>query len=145
MSTIAGHADSLTDAHRATIKVAEEVMATLGRADLEGFMAYFDEDGALEFPFHTPDEPPRIAGKSTIQEYLISTGGYKFPRAFPISAVYPGHDPEWVVIEFRGDFTDTRTDEDYSNRYIAVLRVKNGKIMLFREFFDSLTREKYEG
>ena len=69
----------------------------------------------------------------------------KKPRGFPLKAIDSGADPQWVVVEFHGDLTNTKTGEDDGNEGVVVFRVIDGKVALFREFYDSLKRQKNEG
>ncbi len=70
--------------------------------------------------------------------------GYKKPKGFPVKAVYPVADSEWVIIEFQGHLTNTKTGEDYGNEYIVVVQIRDSRISLFLEFFDSLQRKAFE-
>ena len=142
MSDIHGDASVLTDRHRETIEMGRRFLETLGAGDMDALMELFHEDASLEFPFG--DEEP-IQGIDALRRYFGQTGGYKKPRGFPVKRVYPGADPEWVVIEFHGDLTNVKTGEDYTNEYIVVIRVTDGKVALFREFFDTAVRQEREG
>lgn len=144
MTNITARPDYVTHAHDTTIRAATDFLETLGRGDMESLMTLWHDDGRLEFPFSPKAQAP-VVGIDDLRTYFLGTKGYKKPRGFPIKAIHPGVDPEWVIIEFHGDLTNTQTGKDYSNEYVVVVRVKNGKVILFREFFDSLKRANEEG
>lgn len=144
MNVIAGREDTLSDAHKSTIAAATRFLETLGKGDMEGLMPLWHENGRLEFPF-SPNGHPPVEGIERLRDYFLGTRGRKSPKGFPIKGIYPGSDPDWVVVEFRGDLTNTKTGEDYSNEYIAVMQMVGGKVHLFREYFDSVKRMRYEG
>ncbi|KIC48370.1 nuclear transport factor 2 family protein [Tateyamaria sp. ANG-S1] len=144
MTETTARPDFVTKAHDATIEAATHFLETLGRGDMETLMTLWHDDGRLEFPFSPHAQAP-VVGIENLRTYFSRTKGYKKPRGFPIKAVHPGADPEWVIIEFHGDLTNTRTGKDYSNEYVVIVQVTNGKVILFREFFDSLKRANEEG
>ncbi|BAZ11641.1 hypothetical protein NIES4071_34670 [Calothrix sp. NIES-4071] len=76
--------------------------------------------------------------------YKLFTKGYKQPTSFPITASYPLEGGNGVILEFYGHLKNTQTGEQYTNSYIVVFKFREGKLILFREFFDSLKRQKYE-
>ncbi|WP_227268705.1 nuclear transport factor 2 family protein [Roseobacter weihaiensis] len=144
MTNSTARPDFVTPAHDITIQVATGFLETLGRGDMESLMTLWHDKGRLEFPF-SPNAQAPVVGIDNLRSYFLGTKGYKKPRGFPIKAIYPGADPEWVIIEFHGDLTNTRTGKEYSNEYVVVVQVKDSKVILFREFFDSLKRANEEG
>ena len=134
----------LTPKGRANIELAARFLELLAASRMDEIADMWAEDAVLEFPFRPPGAPERIEGKSAIATYFQGTKGYKKPESFPIKGIYPGHDPDVVFVEFEGHLVNTRTGERYSNDYIALFRFRDGKIAQFREFFDSLRRERHE-
>ena len=131
-----------TETHQQTIDVATEFLHTLGRGDMETLMKLWHDNGRLEFPFSPTGEEP-VEGIDQLRSYFEATQGYKKPYGCSIKAVIPAANPDCVVVEFHGDLIDTRTDELYDNEYIAIVRVRDRRVILFREFFDSLKRQKH--
>ena len=108
-------------------------------------MNFWADDGVLEFPFHPPGASDRVEGKSNITKYFGGTEGKKKPLAFPITGSYPMLDPTMVLIEFEGKLQNLVTEEHYTNKYVVLFQFNEaGKVTLFREYFDSLKRQKYE-
>lgn len=145
MTTLRGRQDVLTKQHHETAALVEKWLGRLGKSNMDGVMELWHSEGALEFSFDPNTPEKRITGSADISAYFHQTGGYKKPRGFTIKAIYPCADPEWATVEFKGELTRTDTGQDYSNAYIAVVRVIDGKMKLFREFFDSHKRRQFEG
>lgn len=144
-SLIFGRPEFVTESHRHSIAVALQWLETLGNGDMDTLMTLWHEDGVLEFPFN-PEEAgsDRVEGFEALSDYFQGTKGHKKPIAFPVKAIYPGADPDWLVVEFISRLLNTKTNEEYSNEYIVVIHVYEGKVILFREFFDSIKRKKFE-
>ena len=135
----------LTETHQQNLQTAKDFMATLAEGNMEKLMDLWAEDGVLEFPFHPPGASDRVEGKSNITEYFNGTKGKKKPLAFPITGSYPMLDPKLVLIEFEGKLQNLVTGENYTNQYVVLFQFnETGKVTLFREYFDSLKRQKFE-
>lgn len=135
----------LTKTHQQNLQTAKDFMATLAKGDMNKLMNFWAENGVLEFPFHPPGEHERVEGKSNITEFFNGTEGKKKPLAFPITGSYPMLDPQMVLLEFEGKLQNMVTREHYTNKYVVLFQFNEaGKVTLFREYFDSLKRQKYE-
>ena len=91
------------------------------------------EDTVFEFPY---GGYPPLEGRAAILEHL-RTGMANFVKSmdFTIQAIHPAADPELVFAEYTS--TAVRVDGGpYGNRYICMLRLRGGKIVLFREFYN---------
>ena len=135
----------LSKTHQKNLQTAKDFMETLAKGDMKQLMNFWAEDGVLEFPFHPPDAHARIEGKSNIAQYFNGTEGKKKPLAFPIKGSYPMLDPKMVLLEFQGQLQNMVTKEHYTNEYVVLFGFNEaGQVTLFREYFDSLKRQKYE-
>ena len=129
---------------KANIALAERFLALLAASEMEQVSAMFAADAVLQFPFRPPGANDDVRGGAAIAEYFQATTGYKKPESFPIKEVYPGLDPDVVFVEFEGNLVNTLTGERYSNDYIVLFRFRDGLIVQFREFFDSLRRAQFD-
>ena len=135
----------LTKTHQQNLQTAKDFMSTLAAGDMQKLMDFWAESGVLEFPFHPPGASDRVEGKLNIAEYFQGTEGKKKPIAFPITGSYPMLDPQMVLLEFEGKLQNMVTGEHYTNEYVVLFKFdESGKVILFREYFDSLKRQKYE-
>lgn len=131
--------------HQQNLQTAKDFMKTLAAGDMKKLMTFWSSDGVLEFPFHPPEAPDRIVGKSAITDYFEGTTGKKKPFSFPIKGSYSMLDPSFVLIEFDGELQNLLTGENYTNKYCALFQFDElGKMILFREYFDSLKRQQFD-
>ncbi|WP_216900488.1 nuclear transport factor 2 family protein [Nocardia alni] len=108
----------------------------LATGDTEGFIGLFAPDAVIELPFAGPGMPDRIEGSAAIGEYArhVNDSGVKLDAVENVE-VYESTDPEVVVVETRATGT-LPTGQPLSRTSIQIFRVRDGKILLFRDFFD---------
>jgi uncharacterized protein len=106
--------------------------------DTDGFADLFAPDGVIEGPFTGPPGTPlRLEGREAIREY--SRRVMASPLAledFEVAALYHTQDPEVVIVEMRTKGTVTTTGRSFTATSIQVLRIRDGHIVLFRDFAD---------
>jgi len=94
------------------------------------------EDAVMEFPFAPPSRPRRVEGKSNIMKYLQAIQGNITVTSFSDVEIHRMIDPDCVVVEMTGHGTVLATGAAYDRRYIDVFRTKNGRIQLFRDYWN---------
>jgi uncharacterized protein (TIGR02246 family) len=106
--------------------------------DADGLADLFAPDAVMEFAFHgPPGTPVRVEGREAIREY--SRRVMKSPlrlEEYEVAELYEDHDPELVVVEMRARATITTTGQSFTAMSIQVLRIRDGQIVLFRDFAD---------
>ena len=106
--------------------------------DADGFAALFAPDAVIEFCFHgPPGTPVRLEGREAIREYSrqVMTSPLRLEE-FEIAELYLTQDPEVVIVEMRTTATVTTTGQSFTATSIQILRIRDGQIMLFRDFPD---------
>lgn len=94
-------------------------------------------DGRFEGPY-SPGGEMVTRGREAVVAMLEGVGEKMFKQvAFTIEREYPCTDPAFAVAEYRSEAL-LHNGADYVNRYIAVCEVRDGKIMLFREYFNPM-------
>lgn len=97
----------------------------------------FDPAGVLEFPYPPPGVPSRFVGHHELYEHMKD-----FPKEFDVRfsglTFHETTDPELVIAEFVGEGRGVRTGRPFHQVYISVVRFQNGKIVLFRDFWNPL-------
>ena len=53
---------------------------------------------------------------------------------YEVTELYETHDPEVVIAEIRAAATLTTTGQSFATTSIQVLRIRDGQIVLFRDF-----------
>ena len=118
--------------------------------DADGFADLCAPDAVIEFAFHgPPGTPVRVAGREAIREYSrqIVTSPLRL-EAYEVAELYQTQDPEVVIAEMRSTATLTTTGRSLTVTSIQVLRIRDGQIVLFRDFadprvFEELTRDPH--
>jgi ketosteroid isomerase-like protein len=130
-----------TTNHASTREVFEEVQRRLLALDIEGFVDLFAVDGAIERPFAAPGVPRRVQGREEIRasmmpraRYLVESG-LRIER-FDSLVVHETTDPEVVIAEFDQDLAVGGSTHRLS--LVQVVRVRDGEIVLFRDYVDPL-------
>lgn len=127
-----------------------DILARRGRlivaGDADGFADLFTADAVIEFAFHGPPaaEPVRLAGREAIREYSrrIMASPLRVSE-LEVVALHQTQDPEVVVAEVRA--TATAADRTFTATSIQILRFRDGRIALFRDFADPRLLEYVTG
>jgi uncharacterized protein (TIGR02246 family) len=105
--------------------------------DADDFADLFAPDGVFEAPFAPPGAPARLEGREAIREYSrrVMASPLRL-EGFEVAELYQTQDPEVVIVEMRTKGTVTTTGQSFAATSIQVLRIRDGQIVLFRDFAD---------
>ena len=106
--------------------------------DIDGFVDLFAPDAVLEGPFTGPQGASlRLEGLEAIREYSrqIMASPLRL-EDFETVEFYQTQDPEVVIVELRTKATVTSTGRAFTATSIQVFRIREGRILLFRDFAD---------
>lgn len=118
-------------------QVLEQRRELLLKQDLDGFVDLFAPDGVIELPFAGPGMPSRLAGQQAIRDYSHRMAASPLRiDDLEATALYHTDDPEVVVIELATRGTVTSTGRTFAGTSIQVFRIRDGKIVLFRDYFN---------
>jgi hypothetical protein len=120
-------ADVLAQRHRLTLN-----------GDADGLADLFAPDAVIESPFAPPGAPLRLAGREAIREYSrhVMASPLRLEE-YEVVEFYQTQDPEVVIVEIRAKATLTTTGRSFAATSIQILRIREGQIVLFRDFADS--------
>ncbi|RMI38648.1 hypothetical protein EBN88_16490 [Streptomyces triticirhizae] len=120
------------------------------RFDMAGQADLFAEDGVMEFPFAPAGTPRRLEGRAAIREVL--GGAVERTRETGMRLLDHGQytihdttDPEVIVVEFDAHGQAGPDGEIRTCPYIQVLRVRDGEIVLFRDYWSMETARPFWG
>jgi hypothetical protein len=115
--------------------------------DADGFADLFAPDAVIEFSFHgPPGTPVRLAGREVIREYSRQVMASPLQlEQYEVTELYQAQDPEVVIAEMRAKATVTTTGRSIMATSIQVLRIRDGRILLFRDFADPRFLEDVTG
>jgi ketosteroid isomerase-like protein len=123
------------DQNRALV---DRALALLLAKDMAGFAELWAPDGVLEFPFAPPGYPSRLNGRAEVRDYVRDYPSVVDLRAVTSLAVHQSVEPEVVVVEFEVDGVAVRTGRPYQLGYVAVLTVRDGEILRYRDYWSPL-------
>ena len=106
--------------------------------DADGFAALFAADAVIEFSFHgPPGTPVRLAGREAIREYSRQVMASPLRlEDYEVTELYQTQDPAVVIVEMRAKATVTTTGRSITATSIQILQIREGRIVLFRDFAD---------
>src|SRR5580692_4951406 len=106
--------------------------------DADGFAALFAPDAVIESSFAgPPGTPVRLAGREAIREYSRQVMASPLRlEDYEVTELYQAQDPEVVIVEMRAKATMTTTARSITATSIQVLRIRDGHIVLFRDYAD---------
>ena len=115
--------------------------------DTDGFADLFAPDAVIEFSFHgPPGTPVRLAGREVIREYSRQVMASPLRlEDYEVAELYQAQDPEVVIVEMRAKATVTTTGRSITASSIQVLRIRDGHIVLFRDYADPRFLEDVTG
>ena len=110
--------------------------------DIDGYADLFAPDGVIEAPFAPPGTPSRLEGREAIREYSrrVMASPLRL-EDYEVVELYQTQDPEVVIVEMRAKATLTTTGRSFVATSIQILRIREGQIVLFRDFADSRALE----
>ena len=114
--------------------------------DADGYADLFAPDGAIESPFAPPGAPSRLAGREAIREHsrrLVASPVRL--EDFEDVDLYQTQDPEVVIVEVRAKATLTTTGRSFATTSVQIYRIREGQIVLFRDFADPRVLEDVIG
>ncbi len=115
--------------------------------DADGFAALFAPDAVIESSFAgPPGTPVRLEGREAIRQYSrrVMASPLRLEE-YEVTELYQAQDPEVVIAEMRAKATVTTTGRPLTASSIQVLRIRDGQIVLFRDFADPRLLEQVTG
>ena len=106
--------------------------------DMTGFAGLWAADGVMEFPFAPPGYPARLEGRAAIEDYLRDYPKMLDIQGFPTQVVHQSTNPDVAVVEFDAEGVVVATGKPYRFSYIAVITVRDGEIMSYRDYWNPL-------
>ena len=99
---------------------------------------FFAPDAVFEYPFAPPGLEQTFTGKEAIIGNFLRVRKYLALESFSAANVIECRDPNTVVLEANGTGRSLVTNERYDQRYISVITVRDGLIVLYRDYWNPL-------
>jgi uncharacterized protein len=122
-------------AHPTPAQVLDRRRELLLNHDTEGFADLFAPEAVIEMPFADPGMPSRLEGQQAIREFTrrVATSPMRISDVEEV-AVHHTEDPEVVVVELVAEVTVKATGRTIATTSVQVFRIRDGKILLFRDY-----------
>lgn len=134
---------TMTDADRRAANRAtlERVFATISAGEFDRLGEFMTDDLVFELPYGPDFIPNPIEGLTAWNEMQLMT--FKLFRTFRLELIefHDCLDPDRLIAEYRSEAIVARNGNEYRNRYIGVLRFRDGRISHWREFHDPTATE----
>ncbi|WP_141731363.1 nuclear transport factor 2 family protein [Oligoflexus tunisiensis] len=109
--------------------------------DVDQHAELFAEDGVWEFPMAKQGSKVKLEGREAIREWVMENArsaqeaGHRVLK-YDELVIHETADPEVIVVEFDLHGEVTHTGEKYRRSYVQVLRVRDGRIVSLRDYFN---------
>jgi len=114
--------------------LAQRRRLTLG-GDADGLADLYAPDAVIESPFAPPGTPSRLEGREAIRDYSRHVMASPVHlEDYEVTELYQTQDPEVVIVEVHAKATLTTTGQSFATTSIQILRIREGQIVLFRDF-----------
>ena len=122
-----------------THQVILDFLTALERKDMEKFANVWAVDAVQEMPYAPDNFPKRLAGKQNLIQHYHKWSETRGETNFTSQLIfYPMRDPKMVFAEWTGKMNILSTGREYHQTYGGLFHVENGKITLFREYFNPI-------
>ena len=131
--------------HANNQRIVHDFLDLLSKKDLKAWIELWTEDAVQDMPFSPPGFPKLLSGKKAIAKHYGNLPQAVGKMDFTILHLYPMQDPNWILAEYRGEIEVLATDRPYNNHHCGLFEVQNGKIALFREYYNPITLQESFG
>ena len=116
-----------------------DFLKSLEDKDMGKFASVWAEDAVQDMPFSPEGFPKRVEGKANLIQHYAAWPEISGEANFTQNLVfYPMQDATMVFAEWRGDVEIIPTGRQYKQQYGGLFHVVDGKIELFREYYDPI-------
>ena len=119
---------------RNDVEVVNAALERIGDLDIEAALELVDADFVPELPYRADGGPSRMRGEDAAKFMRVLPKLFSRMR-FSDVTLHQGVTPGHVIAEYRSDGL-THDGQPYRNTYISVFELRDGRIVLWREYFD---------
>ena len=123
-----------------TKQAVSDFLTALEEKDMEAFASVWADDAVQDMPYAPEGFPSVVQGKENLITHYANWPDNSGKADFTSKLrFYPMQDPEMVFVEFKGTVDIIPTARTYHQQYVGVFHVVDGKIKLFREYFNPVS------
>jgi ketosteroid isomerase-like protein len=125
----------MSDARTPNEQLVHDLFALENVGDFAGMTELMSEDVEFDLAYAPEFLTMPVRGRAAMLELMNMLMGGVFRKfTVEILATYQGADPEVIVVEYRSDAIVDRTGGPYRNRYVAIMRIRDGEVAFWREY-----------
>jgi uncharacterized protein len=115
--------------------------------DADGLADLYAPDAVIESPFAGQSGmPERLEGREAIRAYTRQVVASPLRlEDYEVAELYQTQDPEVVIAEMRAKATVTTTGRSFTATSVQILRIRDGQIVLFRDYANPRILEDLTG
>jgi ketosteroid isomerase-like protein len=120
-------------------EIVEQVLQAGRELDFDTFVGLMAPDGYLEWPYRPPGVPARVQGRTEIRRHLTAAAdAFITFDEYRDVVMHETTDPEVIIVEYDAHGIVVATGAPFRQTVIAVLRVRNGQILSYRDYINPL-------
>lgn len=120
------------------LSVLQEALGDRIHPPATNFLELMSEDFVMEFPYARPGMKTRIEGLADVIPYLLTVAQGVSIDGVDNVTVHETRDPEVVIVEFEAHGRALKVDEPYDQRYISVIRTRDGRMVHYKDYWNPL-------
>lgn len=117
------------------------VLETVSAGRFEELGQSMTDDLVFELPYGPDFIPNPVEGLEAWNQMQLMTFAMFSSFRLELTSFHDCLDPDELIAEYRSEAVVKRNGNDYRNRYIGVLRFRDGKISHWREFHNPQATE----
>lgn len=136
IGTAPAYATEAPGARPDEVPTAMAFLTALGRLNFDSAGLFLDDEAILGLPF--AGKGMVVKGRKPVLNFFRKSMSASIESIqYRMDHAYLGRDADSVVMEITTQGR-TKAGRDYTNRLVAVFEFRNGKILLFREYFNPI-------
>ncbi|KAB8332166.1 nuclear transport factor 2 family protein [Scytonema tolypothrichoides VB-61278] len=142
MASAQTNAEAIRQKNEQTIRTYFEL---LSQKRMDEWLKLWADDGVQDMPYSPAGFPKRVEGKAAVAKHYSALPTSVGRMVFPDLRIYPTTDPNTFFVEFRGEIEVLATKKPYNNTYAGLFKFRDGKVVLFREYYDPIVFQEAWG
>lgn len=119
------------------MKTIEDLFSRLNARQFGTLGEVLDDDAVFDVAYmpETAAFPNPVRGAKAFQDvFEAGVAGMFDPLSFEVLETYLGEDPGVIVVEYASSGVAAPTGRPYSNRYVGIFKIRDGRIAQWREY-----------
>jgi len=112
--------------------VVEQMLAAVSSGDVDGYLAWVDDDIVYEAPYYADMAPRR--GRAELASMLTNLSARFASVSYTVTGTFETVDADLVIAEVRGDNLVRDSDRRYRNHYLMFVRFRDERVVHWTEY-----------